>query len=1163
MAIQCKNCGFDNPANMRFCGNCGLRLLATGFLPALEPVAEQESASRLGELVGADLLDRFRQAGLEAAGQRRQVTVLFVDLSGYTHLSEQLNDSEKLYELVQSCTKMFANDIYKYDGMVDKFTGDGLMALFGAPIAHENNAELAIRAALDIQSDLEKLSTELKERLGSEITAHIGLHSGSVVVGGVGSNMMMNYTAIGDVVNLASRIESAASSGMILVSDVVYRQVRTLFNFETVEPLKLKGISQPVIAHHVLGAKSKPGSVRGIEGLYAPMVGRDGELERLHQAVKAMNREKIGRFMAVSGEAGIGKSRLMSEFKTFLSQLPVQVLEGASLIYRKGVSYWIFQDMLLRMLGADAETPKSEYQARLRECITQSLPDQIDDILPYLEQMLSLPLSNPETAKRIDYLGAEQLRQQIFLAVRDFILAETQQKSVVLILEDLHWADSGSLELLDFLLDSLIKKPVVIVAVSRSFADGKLAEIASRAGELLHLRFTDLPLKSLSPDQSDRLFSQLLEIQNMPETLRTHIVQRASGIPLYLEEILRMLMDRNLLHRVEDHWQLVEKVDLALLGVPDTLEGLVLTRFDHLELVQRHILKVASVIGRSFTRSLLIECMPTLTSDEVDLSIRVLLDREFILPDPLPGGEYMYKHILVADTIYSTLLKRERKELHGRVAETIEKLFAENLENQVDVLARHYFWSDRVERAPYYLILAGQKSARNYNTSQAQKYFEDALSLLPGVEHSPQQALQVHIGLGDALAMVGNYPETRAAYERAALVVVGDEKANTEIACSVQRKIGMTYERQGDYDQALVCLEAGHKLLLEAGLDSPAELSQILNDTGWIYFRRSNLDEAEKYLTQALVLAEKATRLDVVSSVYNRLGGVHYQKDQLKQARNFVAKSIAIREELGDILGVARSYNNLGILNWKTGAWDEALENLKRSVELQARLGDVESIIELNSNLGLLQIDRGYTDDARQYLEEALNQAEQIGYYFHIGLSNHHMGVLFNVLGEWQSALEYGLRSETIFKKLDEKTTLVDVFVNLGSIYLGLHDPQKATQYGEQALELFDEFTAEAETEIKGCALRLLGDIALVTENYDEAEKQYRQAELIFNTADNRLEIGRLLMSMARLTAKTSNHKFSKSYLLRAKILFEQLGARLDLHKLDALKADMKLRQKG
>ena len=411
---------------MRFCGNCGLRLLATGMLPALDHLPEAEPAHRLGALIGADLLDRFRQAGLEAAGQRRQVTVLFVDLSGYTHLSQKI-DSEALYDLVQQCSQTFANDVYKYDGMVDKFTGDGLMALFGAPIAHENNAELAIRAALDMQTDLAVLSASLKEKLGSEITAHIGLNSGSVIVGGIGSNMMMNYTAIGDVVNIASRIESAASSGDILVSDVVYRQVRSLFDFEALAPLQLKGVSQPVQTYRVKGTKTKPGSVRGIEGLYAPMIGRDGELERLHQTINAMISEKIGRFVSVHGEAGIGKSRLISEFKSFLSQLPVQVEEGYSLVYRKGVSYWIFQDALMRLLELDSETPKLECQIRLRAHVTRALPERVDDVLPYLEHLLSIPLSDPNAARRIEFLAADQLRQQIFLSVRDLLLADAQR----------------------------------------------------------------------------------------------------------------------------------------------------------------------------------------------------------------------------------------------------------------------------------------------------------------------------------------------------------------------------------------------------------------------------------------------------------------------------------------------------------------------------------------------------------------------------------------------------------------------------------------------------------------------------------------------------------------------------------------------------------------
>ncbi len=1160
--IECRNCGFINPANMRFCGNCGLRLLSTGKLQPVDLGSRQESTPQLGELVGADLLDRFRQAGLDAAGQRRQVTVVFVDLSGYTHLSERI-DSEALYELVQQCTKIFANNVYKYDGIVDKFTGDGLIALFGAPIAHENNAELAIRAALDMQTDLAVISVQLQAQIGSEIKAHIGLHSGHVVVGGIGSNMMMNYTAIGDVVNLASRIEAVAAPGVILVSDAVYRQVRNLFDFESVAPLQLKGVSHLVTTHRVLGAKSNPGSVRGIEGLHAPMIGRDGELERLRQAVNAMTSEKLGRFVAVSGEAGIGKSRLISEFKSFLSQLRVQGAEGYSLIYRKGVSYWIFQDMLMRLLEVDAETPRVECYARLRARVMRVLPEQANEFLPYLEHLLSLTPLDPKAAQRIEFLTADQLHQQIFITMREFILAEAHRKPLVLIFEDLHWADASSLDLLNSLLELLLKAPIVIVAVSRTFADDKLAEIKKRASDQLRLRFTDLSLNNLSPDQSDRLLSQLLVIHNMPESLRNHIVERAAGVPLYIEEILRMLIDRNIILREDGRWQFTDEIDLNVLGVPDTLEGLILARFDHLEPFHRHVLKVASVVGRAFTRLIIFDCVPTLTPDEINRSFDVLLEREFILPDPSPGGEFMFKHVLVADTIYSTLLKRESRELHGLVAETIEKLFADRLDDQIDVLARHYMGSKHKDRALHYLILAGRKATRNYNTSQSQKYFEDALSLLQDVKHSNQQALEIHVGLGDALTLAGDYPKTRAAFERAARVIAMDENLNYETICSIQRKIGMTYECQGYYDQALVCLDAARQALNESGVDSPAELARVLNDTGWIYFRLSNLSEAEKYLLQAQRLAEEAVRLDIISSVYNRLGGVYYQQDHLKQAYDFVMKSITIRKEIGDILGVAGSYTNLGNLSWKMGLWDEALDHFKHSAELQVRLGDEVGIVGLNNNLGLLQIDRGYIDEARRYLEDALRRGENIGHNFNIALSNHHLSLAFSASEEWKTALEYSQRSEMLFKNINEKANLVDVYVNRGVIYLGLNDLSKATDYGEQALALLAEFASDRETEAKGCALRLLGDVALTLHDLDKASKRYRQAALIFDLLDNPLERGRLLMSIARLADVQSNVAQAKSCRALARKLFEQLGARLDLRKLDAAKRNSLIGRKS
>ncbi len=1152
MPIQCRICSFVNPDIMRFCGNCGTRLLVTAVLPGTGSLKEPSASPGMGAMIGADLLDRFRQAGLEAAGQRRQVTVLFVDLTGYTHLSEKI-DSETLYDLVQMCSKTFANDVYKYDGMVDKFTGDGLMALFGAPIAHENNAELAIRSALDMQEDLAAISATLKDKLGSEITAHIGLNSGSVIVGGIGSNMMMNYTAIGDVVNLASRIETAASSGEILVSDVVYRRVRTLFDFEALTPINLKGVSQPVQTYRVKSIKSRPGSDRGIEGLYSPMIGRDGDLERLHQAVNAMTSERSGRFVVVHGEAGIGKSRLISEFKTYLSQLHVQVQEGYSLIYRKGVSYWIFQDALQRLLEVDADTPQVEIQTRLKQHVTRALPDRVDEVLPYLEHLFSIPLSNPNAARRIEYLAADQLRQQIVLSIRDLLIADAKRKPVVLILEDLHWADDGSLELIEYLLDHLADVPIVFVVVARSFEDGKLSEIVKKASKTLRRRFTDLSLQSLTPDQSDRLLSQLTTIQNMPEALRMDIVTRAAGVPLYLEEILRMLMDRHLLSREDGHWQLAENVDLQELGVPNTLEGLILTRFDHLEPAERHVLKVASVIGRTFTRSLLVSCLPALSADEANAAINVLLDREFILPDPSPGGEYMIKHLLVSDTIYSTLLKRERKDLHGVVAIAIEHIFEGHLENQIDVLARHYFWSDYLDKALYYLILAGQKSARNFNNSQAQKYFEDSVTVLPEVTHTPQQAVDVYSGLGDALALSGDYPTTRDAYEKAILAITTEKSIDIEMICEIKRKIGTTFERQGDYDEALTFLDDANNLLANAGLDSPISLSQILNDTGWINFRRGKLDDAESYLVLAQNLAEKTSRLDVVSSIYNRLGGVYFQKDRLKEASDFTAKSLSIRLEIGDIPGVARSYNNLGLLGWRRGFWDEALQNFKRSGEYQARLGDAEGNIELNSNLGLLQTDRGFTEDAFQYLEEALQKARQIGHAYHIALATHHLSKLYVALGDWEKAREFSIRGEELFKALDDEEYLVDIYVNLGIISLGNNDLKEAARYARLALEVIKKNADEEDSEDKGRTLKLLGDIALASLDFVQARELFSQAEAVFESAGNQLEKGRLLISIARLAYAQANKLLAKSCLKTARKIFEELGARLELRKMDNL----------
>ncbi|RPI23611.1 MAG: hypothetical protein EHM70_22300, partial [Chloroflexota bacterium] len=848
-----------------------------------------------------------------------------------------------------------------------------------------------------------QLSQKLKESLGVELRVHIGLNAGSVIVGGIGSNLLMNYTAIGDTVNLAQRLEDSAPAGNVFVSDSVYRQTQALFDYVPSPTLRLKGIARPIHGHRLIGPKSKPGSVRGIEGLKAPMIGRDYELHRLLEAADSLIQNGRGHFVLITGEAGIGKSRLTSELKTSVRGSSVTVIEGQSLTYRRTVAYWIFLDLLRNYLGVGADVSAQQVQQKLTETVSDLVGQRSAEIIPYLEHLLSLPPSNAAAAERIRFLDASQLRQQIFLAIRDLFQAEARRQPLILILEDLHWADETSLDLLLFLLDSVRQAPLFLLAISRPFQEGIMAKVVDWANSYIVEHFVNIPLQVLSPTQSEQLLFQLLDIPELIPSLRDHILQRAAGIPFYLEEILRMLIDKGMIQREDGRWALSEGVDTTLLGVPDTLEGLILARFDRLVESQRHILQVASVIGRQFNVAVLQMVLHEIPAESIDQALAQLVGREFILPQPdVANPEFAFRHSLMSDAIYKTLLRRDLKELHGHIGEAIESVYANRLEGQIEILARHYSWSPRREKALHYLTLAGHKAARNYANEQARQHYEQALELMPHVDHSPDQAIQLHAGLADVLIFIGEYQAAREHCQSAqSILTEADPLVFIEEQNALKRKIATTYERQGDYDQALSCMTEAQKVIESSGQPMNADLAQIYNDIGWIHFRQGNPDEAERNLVQALGLVENTNRYDVIASIYNRLGGIYYQKNDLEQASNFVRKSLVLREEMGDIVAVARSYNNLGLIKWKQGDWNMALDNLQRSIELNATLGDIEAIILLHLNIGLLQTDRGELDEAKAHLEKGRKDARQIGHSFVEGLAELHLSRFGLAANEW------------------------------------------------------------------------------------------------------------------------------------------------------------------
>ena len=1136
---------------MRFCGKCGTPLAGADRVEILG--ASNPHLSDLGVLVGSDLKQRFHQAGLESAGQRRTVTVLFADLCDYTGLSGQLDD-ETLFEIIQSYIHMLAEKVYQFEGMVDKITGDGLMALFGAPIALENPAERAVRAAIEMQTGLEQLNLELEDRLGGKLQMHWGLNRGSVIVGGIGSDLLIDYTAIGDSVNLARRLQEAAPPDTILVSESVYQTTRALVDYQASADLQLKGYQSGVNGYQVSGIKSQPGLVRGIQGLHAPMIGRADELRLVTHALDDMLENQQGQMVTLIGEAGIGKSRLTAEFKSGLDPDRVTLLEGQSLTYRKSVSYWIFLEVLRNFLGVPPGTRRADVHEKLLAKVTKLLGPESSSVLPLFEKMLNLEPSDPIISQRLDYLDAEQLRQQNFIAIRNLLLALADQQPLVLILEDLHWADEISLDLLTFLIEAIEDRPLMILAITRPVVDGNLEQLLEVSPQHLGECCSIIHLDSLSEEQSDQLLFGLLGVTDIPENFRSQIIKRASGVPFYIEETLRMLIDKGILVQTGGNWALDSKVDLDL-EVPDNLQDLILTRFDRLSPLQRSLLQTASVIGREFNTELLKLVMNY--RDEIQLSdlLDSLEEKAFILPAAEQGYQgYLFRHVLTSDAVYRTLLRRDRNRLHGQVANSIEVVYEEQLESQVEVLASHYLRSEYQDKALHYLILAGRKSAREYANIQAQRYFEEARNLLVDIEHSAEQAWQVWLGLGDVLVFIGEYEGARSCYHE----IINSKFASSNEGTGsglhvVYRKIAITFERQGDFDLALEQLEIASNKLVAAGNSSPVAKAQILNDRGWILFLRGNFLDARVSLQSALDLVQGSEELSVIASINNRLGAVSYQLREYKQAALYVRESLELRKMLRDLSGEARLYNNLGLLGLMSGDLQEAEANFYQSINLLEKVGDTEGIALANINLGLVKYDLGDYESAQLHLEKAVSVADRIGHRFYLGLGSMYLGRLESAGGGYERAEELLRESQNIFEELGAQDNLVDAQCYRAENYLAWGKIEPATQWSEIARSRLkmDGGDLEGDSVQSGRVLRLQGSIARRQGNLEQSERYLRESADIFQAAMEKLESARTAYEMGLLALENNDPASAQTHFGQARQIFFEVGAEKELEQVD------------
>ncbi len=600
VGLTCPRCDTAVPADSRFCLSCGLALGA-------DVPDDSARQARISAATPEPLVEKMRTAKL--TGERKPVTALFADVVGSTTLAEQM-DPEDWTQIINEAFDLMSRAVFRYEGTIAQLQGDAMLAFFGAPVAHEDDPDRAIRAALDMVAETDEFARQLKSARGIDFRIRAGINTGPVIVGNVGSDLRYEYTALGDAVNVAARVQTAADPGTVLVTSMTQRFVTDAFEFDDRGAIELKGKAEPVHLYRVIGLRAIPGRRRGLEsvGISSPLVGRSAELDTLRGLFEVV-RAGRGRLAVLVGEPGIGKSRLLSELRTAIDAEGATWIEGKCVSYGRTVPYHLILDVVRSMLGLAIGSPEAETRSIVETRLRELLGDEAADIVPYFAHMLGLPLS--QTESDLTQQDPEGLQGRYVAAIHRVVRALTKSGPVVLVCEDIHWADPVSVEVIVQLLPLATPQPILLVLAGRAETDAPGWRLVSHSQATLGDAITEIRLQPLSESDSRTLVANLLEIESLPEQVRNQILARAEGNPFFVEEVIRMLIGRGAIVRSGDRW--LANDTIIGIEIPETLHSLLLARIDQLSDEAKRSLRVASVIGRQFPVRVLERVLETTT----------------------------------------------------------------------------------------------------------------------------------------------------------------------------------------------------------------------------------------------------------------------------------------------------------------------------------------------------------------------------------------------------------------------------------------------------------------------------------------------------------------------------------------------------------------------
>ena len=947
--LQCPQCGTENIPGDKFCGECGQTLsLPVESLP--KDLSFDEKLTKIQKYLPKGLTEKILSKKDRIEGERKQVTVMFCDMEGFTPLSEMLG-IEETYSIMDQVYEILIHKVHDYDGTVNEMTGDGIMALFGAPIALEDAPQRAIRSSLAIHWEMAKFSDQLKQEKKDipPVKMRIGIHTGPVVVGTVGNDLRVEFKAVGDTVNLASRMEGQAEPGTTYITEDTFKLTEGLFRFEALGQREVKGKEEPINIYRVIAPSTRRTrfDVSAYRGL-TPFVGRERELELL---LDGFERSKAGRGQAFSimAEAGVGKSRLLYEFREAVAHEDVTFLEGKCLSYSKGVPYHLHIDTM----KANFDIREGDGDSVIREKVKRGLnilgADETST-LPYLLEVFSVKDSGIDKI----LISPEARKDRIIEAINRIAIKGSEIRPLILAYEDLHWADKSSEEVLKYISENIPGVRLLMIFTYRPDF------VHTWGAKSFHNQLT---LNRLSNRESLAMMNHLLGTKETDSNLEDLILEKTEGVPFFIEEFIRSLRDLEIIERRGNKYHLAK--DIQEMTIPSTIQDIIMARVDSLPEGAKEVLQTGSVIEREFTYEL-IKRVEGLPEQELLSHLSVLKDSELLYERGIyPQSAYIFKHALTREVVYDSILTKRKRRLHEKIGNAIEEIFKENLDEHYGVLAEHYIESEHYEKAAEYSRLAGRKAERAVSFTDAIVYGKKRISCLekmPVTDDVNKKIIDARTTLGLYMGQLFYFSEAKETIEPI---------IDLALKIHYKKRLSQIYTVMG-----------AHKCWVE-----------------------EDFPEAFRYLEDSLKISKEVN--DTVSLFFGSvwLGYSNLFDCEFEKAIRHIQKAISINEAANNLWGTAVMKANLSRIYGNQGKVRLCFQTSEEALRIAEESGDIYSKASAYTTYGLSLYLKGFFEEAEKFLLQGMNFSEKINFYYINAVANHILGDTYFSMGIYQKSI--------------------------------------------------------------------------------------------------------------------------------------------------------------